>query len=107
MKRSAEVLAEKDDIACIEIDQKIPVLTAATKEFIALYMNGEFIHGNNPVANWHVSCLSLNRDCNDNVKPNKPERDISKKRIDLVAATVNALVRAIGQESHEPRVIFV
>ena len=83
-------------------------LTAPTKEFIAMYMNGEFQHGNNPVANWHVSCLSLNRDHNDNVKPSKPERDTSKKRIDLVAATINAMARAILQEKpSEPRVLFV
>ena len=73
MKRSAEVLA-KEGFTCVEIEQKIPVLTSPTKEFITMYMNGEFQHGNNPVANWHVSCLSLDRDHNDNVKPRKPER---------------------------------
>lgn len=107
LTRSAEILAA-EGITCVEIEQKIPVLTAPTKEFIAMYMNGEFQHGNNPVANWHVSCLSLNRDHNDNVKPSKPERDTSKKRIDLVAATINAMARAILQEKpSEPRVLFV
>lgn len=108
LRRSMEVLAEKDELTCVEIEQKIPVLTQPTKEFIEMYMAGEFQHGNNPVANWHVSCLSLDRDHNDNVKPRKPERDNSKKRIDLVAATINAMKRAVpAEDSSEARVIFI
>lgn len=97
MIRSAEVLSE-EGITCVDIDQSIPILTAATKEFLALYLASELQHGNNPVMNWHVSCLSLIRDKNDNVKPSKPERDNSQKRIDLVSSTINAMVRAVVNE---------
>lgn len=104
---SMEILAQ-EEFTCVEIDQKIPSLTGPTKDFLAMYMAGEFQHGNNPVANWHVSCLCLDRDHNDNVKPNKPARDVSKKRIDLVAATIDALKRAVPREKPvEPRVTFV
>ena len=101
MKRSAEVLAAQDDLTCVEISQKIPQLTAATKEFLALYMSRQLLHGNNPVMNWNVSCLSLQSDQNDNVKPCKPKRDSASKRIDLVSATINAMARAmlLPQES--------
>lgn len=95
MKRSAEVMAENDDLTCVEISQKIPQLTAATKEFLALYMSRQLIHGNNPVMNWNVSCLALDSDHNDNVKPAKPKRDTASKRIDLVSATINAMCRAM------------
>lgn len=98
LTRSAEVLAE-DGLTCVDIDQKIPVLTAATKEFLALYLSRELLHGNNPVMNWHVSCLSLDKDHDDNVKPCKPGRDTSQKRIDLVSATVNGMSRAILVEA--------
>lgn len=97
LKRSAEVLAE-EGIPCTEIDQNIKALTAATKGFLTMYMNHEFLHGNNPVMNWHVSCLSLDRDHSANVKPEKPAADIAKKRIDCVAATINALARALVVE---------
>jgi phage terminase large subunit-like protein len=106
-KRSAEALAQ-EEILCVEIEQKIPVLTQATKEFLDGYINGEFQHGNNPIMNWHVSCLSLKHDRNDNVAPDKPQRDNSQRRIDLVAATVNAMARACLEEKEsEVRVLFV
>lgn len=107
-QRSAEVLAETDDIPCVQIEQKIPVLTQATKEFLDGYINGEFEHANNPIMNWHVSCLGLKHDRNDNVAPDKPQRDNSQKRIDLVAATVNGMVRAVKAEKEtEARVLFL
>jgi phage terminase large subunit-like protein len=106
-KRSAEVLAE-EDVPCREIEQKIPTLTAGTKEFLDGYINGEFEHGNNPIMNWHVSCLALKHDRNDNVAPDKPQRDNSQMRIDLVAATVNAMSRVVLEEKEsDARVIFV
>lgn len=106
LTRSMEILAA-EGFTCVEINQKMQ-LTHATKEFLAMYMNSEFCHGNNPVANWHVSCLSLERDKSDNVRPSKPARDISKKRIDLVAATVDALARAtvLRRELADDLVIF-
>ncbi len=88
------------------VDQKIPILTTATKEFLDAFRNNEFEHANNPVMNWHVSCLSLDRDHSDNVKPNKPPRDISKKRIDLVAATITAMTRAITAKPEETPLCF-
>jgi phage terminase large subunit-like protein len=101
MIRSAEVLSAQNDLTCVEVRQNISGLTAATKEFLALYMSGDLIHGNNPVMNWNVSCLSLESDHNHNVKPCKPKRDSGSKRIDLVSAAINAMARAtyVKQES--------
>lgn len=93
LDRSAELLAG-EGFTCTEIEQKIPRLTHATKEFLALHQAKKLIHGNNPVLNWNVSCLALDSDHNDNVKPAKPKRDVSAKRIDLVSATINAGARA-------------
>ena len=42
-----------------------------------------------------ASCLQLQYDHKDNCQPSKPERLKSAKRIDGIAATVNALARAI------------
>jgi phage terminase large subunit-like protein len=72
-----------------------------------MLMAGEFEHANNPVANWHVSCLALQQDTNDLVRPSKPKRDTAKKRIDLVVAVIDALKRATVEQSAGPRVAFV
>lgn len=100
MIRSAAVLAE-EGMTCVDIDQKsFSILSPATKEFLALYLAGDLQHANHPVMNWHMSCLSLETDKADNVKPQKPKKDSSQKRIDLVASTVNAMVRAlVGEEN--------
>jgi len=95
--RSAEQLAG-EGIICTAVDQTIPKLTAATKEFLDGYINGEFEHGNNPIMNWHVSCLSLKHDKNDNVAPDKPQRDIAQRRIDLVSASVTGMARAMFEK---------
>jgi len=80
---------------CVDIPQTIGGLTAATKHFIGLYMNRKLAHGNNPILNWHASCLALVTDGGDNCKPSKPPRDTASKRIDGVAATITALARAV------------
>ena len=73
-------------------------MTAATKHFIGLYMNRKLAHGNNPILNWHASCLALVTDGGDNCKPAKPPRDTASKRIDGVAATITAMARALFAE---------
>jgi hypothetical protein len=40
------------------------------------------------------------------VAPNKPPVDIAKKRIDLVAATVTAMTRAIGAKPEATPLCF-
>jgi phage terminase large subunit-like protein len=106
MTRSAEVLAG-DGMVCVEVKQHIQKLTAATKEFLALNVAGALMHGNHPVMNWHVSCLALDGDKNDNVKPVKPKRDTSSKRIDLVSSAINAMSRAMLMTTPSPQEIEV
>ena len=87
-------------VTCVDIPQTIAGLTAATKHFIGLYMNRKLAHGNNPILNWHASCLALVTDGGDNCKPRKPPRDTAAKRIDGVAATITALARALFAEDN-------
>jgi hypothetical protein len=51
-----------------------------------------------------ASCLQLQYDHKDNCQPTKPERGKSAKRIDGIAATVNALARAIVPAPNRPSV---
>jgi len=91
IKAACNLLLVPEGFVCIDIPQTIGGLTAATKHFLGLYMNRKLAHGNNPVLNWHASCLSLQTDGGDNCKPLKPARDTAAKRIDGIAATITAL----------------
>jgi hypothetical protein len=49
------------------------------------------IHGGNPILRWEADNVAVLSDPGGNLKPAKPDRHKSAKRIDGVAATVNAL----------------
>ena len=98
IKAAATLLLIPEGFTCVEIPQTIGGLTMATKHFIGLYMNQKLAHGNNPILNWHASCLALVTDGGDNCKPVKPPRDTASKRIDGIAATITAMARAVFAE---------
>jgi phage terminase large subunit-like protein len=100
IKAAANLLLVPEGFICVDIPQTIGGLTAATKHFIGLYMNRKLAHGNNPILNWHASCLALVTDGGDNCKPAKPPRDTASKRIDGVAATITAMARALFAEEN-------
>jgi phage terminase large subunit-like protein len=88
-----------DGIAATEVPQSFLHLSYPTKFLLSAYGDQKIRHGNNPVFNWMASCLQLQYDHKDNCQPSKPERGKSAKRIDGIAATVNALARAIVDNS--------
>jgi phage terminase large subunit-like protein len=85
---------------CVEVRQGYQTLSKPTKKLIELYTSKQFEHCNNPILNWEASCLALLSDGSDNVKPSKPARDAAAKRIDGIAATITAMVRAMLGESN-------
>lgn len=52
-------------------------------------------HGGNPVLRWMADCAEVMQDPAGNIKPAKPDRRKSSKRIDGIAALVNAMSRAM------------
>lgn len=52
-------------------------------------------HGGNPVLRWMADCAEVMQDPAGNIKPAKPDRRKSAKRIDGIAALVNAMSRAM------------
>ncbi len=52
-------------------------------------------HGGNPVLRWMADCVEVMQDPAGNIKPAKPDRRKSAKRIDGIAALVNAMSRAM------------
>ena len=81
----------------MEVTQRYSTLSEPSKGFEQLILAGKLKHDANPVMRWMVDCVSIVTDSNDNIRPAKPNRKKSGKRIDGVAATVNALFCAARQ----------
>lgn len=74
----------------ISIGQGYASLTAPMKEVERMYISQKLIHNNNPVLRWMVSCVEAKTDGADNIKPIKPDRNKSGKRIDGIVALIMA-----------------
>ena len=72
----------------IPLRQGFISLTSPTKFLLDLVKQGNLVHEDDPVLNWMVSNLSIIIDAAGNIKPDKS--DINRK-IDAVAALINAL----------------
>lgn len=70
------------------IKQTVYYLSSPTKFFLDLVKTGKIIHENDPVLNWMVSNLTVIPDSKGNIQPNKSNEN---KKIDGVAAIINAL----------------
>jgi hypothetical protein len=77
------------------VRQTFAGLSAATKELERLVLAGQVGHGGNPVLRWMVDNVTVQRDANANIKPDKRK---SRNKIDGVVALVNALDRAMRKE---------
>ncbi len=93
-----------DGFTCIEVQQSYSKLSAATKQFLALYPDNQLWHLNNPLVNWCASCVTLSGDKKDNVMVAKPERAKSSKRIDPIAAAIMAMSRAM--DAVDNRIVY-
>lgn len=76
---------------CQEILQGFQSLNDPTSKLIELYLSRRLRHANHPVLNWNASCMALNRDRQGRIMPDKPDRARNSKRIDGIAALVDAI----------------
>jgi phage terminase large subunit-like protein len=84
-----------DGVKMIPIGQGFASMSAPTKELLRLLMLEKLRHNANPVLTWMADCFSVKQDPSDSVKPSKPDRRKSSKRIDGIVAVVNGLSRFI------------
>ena len=84
-----------DGINMVPIGQGMASMSAPTKEMLRLILDHKLRHNDNPVLNWMADNFSVKQDPQDNVKPSKPDRRKSSKRIDGIQAAINALARVI------------
>lgn len=85
----------KDGFEVVEFRQQY---TDFTPPFLALQdavPQGKVRHNGHPVLRWNVDCLSARQTTDGRIKPSKPDRLRSRKRIDGVVATLMGLGRAI------------
>ena len=91
-------LIEKD-IEVGVIMQLTSHLTTATKEFERLAVSGKMRHDGNPILAWMLAGCAIERDSNDNIRVHKGKSiKGSKRRIDGIPATINALAGSMSPE---------
>lgn len=84
-----------DGLTMVPIGQGYRSMNAPTSEFLSLVRSGRLRHGGNPVLNWMADCMTVKQDPAGNIKPAKPDRMKSSKRIDGIVAAIDALARLI------------
>lgn len=93
--------AEKNGVTVAEVRQTYAGLSPPTKETKRLINTHQFNHGGNPVARWCIDGLEVKVDPNENVRPVKPDRESSRKRIDgaiSLILSVDGYLRRGGQQ---------
>lgn len=91
---------QNEGLTMVPIRQGYASLSAPSKELERLVMGSTtaaplLIHGANPVLRWMADNVEVHQDPAGNIKPAKPDRRKSTKRVDGIAALVNALARAM------------
>jgi phage terminase large subunit-like protein len=100
----------EDGIEMVPVRQGYGSMSSPTKLLEKLIIRHAIRHGGNPVLRWNADCLVVKRDPADNVKPVKPDRDRSTKRIDGMITLVNGLYcwqrRPAEEAAPEPVSLF-
>lgn len=86
---------EGEGFTIIPFGQGFSSMSAPTKEFHRLLMEGRIIHGGNPVLRWMAGNVVIDTDPAGNIKVTKAK---SKEKIDGIVAAIMALDRCIRQE---------
>ena len=86
---------EGEGFTIVPFGQGFSSMSAPTKEFFRLLMEGRIIHGGNPVLRWMAGNVVIDTDPAGNIKVTKAK---SKEKIDGIVAAIMALDRCIRQE---------
>jgi phage terminase large subunit-like protein len=84
---------------------------APTKELLSMVLSKKIRHGGNPVLRWMADSMEVKQDPAGNIKPAKPDRGKSGKRIDGIVALIMAVDRVTRNEGYsvyaEPGFILI
>lgn len=87
---------EGEGFTIVPFGQGFSSMSAPTKEFYRLLMEGRVAHGGNPVLRWMAGNVVIDTDPAGNIKVTKAK---SKEKIDGIVAAIMALDRCIRQEN--------
>jgi phage terminase large subunit-like protein len=85
-----------DGVEVKDFGQGYASMSAPSKDFEKLVIEGKLNHGGNPVLDWMARVVTVLPDAADNIKPVKPDRRRSSKRIDGIVAAIMARGLAIA-----------
>lgn len=83
---------QKQGYTVVEIRQGVKTLSEATKLFRELVAQGKIVHDGSPLLSWALGNAVIEQDNNENIKLSKKNAS-DNKRIDPIAAIINAMVR--------------
>lgn len=86
---------EGEGFTIVPFGQGFSSMSAPTKEFYRLLMEGQIIHGGHPVLRWMAGNVVIDTDPAGNIKVTKAK---SKEKIDGIVAAIMALDRCIRRE---------
>jgi phage terminase large subunit-like protein len=92
-------LTEDDGLTLVPIRQGWSSLSAPSKEFEKRVIGKKLRHNGNPILKWMMDCCSIRSDPAGNIKPVKPDRAKTSKRIDGIAAAIMAIDRLTRNEN--------
>ncbi|MFC8176537.1 terminase large subunit [Streptomyces sp. NPDC057325] len=94
-----------------QVSQGYAGLNQPCQQLERYVLSGRVSHGGHPILRWHADCVGIKANADGYVKPVKPDRKVSSKRIDGVASGLNAvamqLLRAEPEEVPEPSIRII
>ena len=88
---------EGEGFTMVPFGQGYKDMSPPTKEFYKLLMEGNIIHGGNPVLRWMAGNVVVETDAAENIKVTKAK---SPEKIDGIVATIMALDRAVRNQGN-------
>lgn len=89
---------EDEGLKMLEYNQGIKHMTAPTKDYEMKIINENIIDGGNPMMVWMISCTEVKPNADGDIKPIKPDRGKSRKRIDGVVSSIMSLNLAVRNQ---------
>lgn len=88
-----------DGLNMVELGQGFASMSAPSKEFERRVLDRTIAHDGDPLLRWSLKCTSVKTDPAGNIKPVKPHRLKTGKRIDPIVALIDAMAAYIRHET--------
>lgn len=89
-------LQEKTNIECVQFPQTLKFFSPVIKDLDVFINRMEISHNNHPIMSWNISNMTVYRDVNGNMRPDK---STNKQKIDGAVALLMALSRFTAKTS--------